>query len=282
MASERRFLFASDFHYDCKEKLFDGKGYQYDYGEDADDRMESLLSLITEEHEKYPFDGVFFLGDNAHERYENVVAFMGKYVSRIPCPVHLLPGNHEGHSNELWKAAVGTDRQHTVDMDGLHFWMVDSFWEVTHPHRLQEPDWDYLTREAERCKNGQVVLCCHYLRWDCEPLEKWISEQKNLIAVIHGHSHNSYPRLEQFGGKKVISSGNYSYGLDMRDEPSWDEKWGWSVTELTEKAGQWQCRKIYPEYYYPLAQLTYPNRFANRVAEDQDVKKHYGAWESLI
>ncbi|MBO5295025.1 MAG: metallophosphoesterase [Clostridia bacterium] len=279
---DHRFLFFSDTHYDFERKLFDGKGYQYDYGDDADNRMESLLALITEEHKIRPFDAIFLLGDNTHERYENVEVFMKRYVSRFPCPTYLIPGNHEGHSNDLWRAAVGQDRQYTVDIDDCRFLMLDAFWEITHPHRLQPPDWEFLRTQTANTDGMSVFLCAHMFQYEDETLAQWLLEHREVVAVFHGHSHNSFPIVESFGGKKVISSGNYSYALTMSEIPMWPEKWGWSVTELSEESGVWRCRKIFPTARYPFSELTLPNRFCERIHCDYNVEKHYGEWESLI
>lgn len=279
---DHRFLFFSDTHYDFERKLFDGKGYQYDYGDDADNRMESLLALITEEHKIRPFDAIFLLGDNTHERYENVEVFMKRYVSRFPCPTYLIPGNHEGHSNDLWRAAVGQDRQYTVDIDDCRFLMLDAFWEITHPHRLQPPDWEFLRAQTANTDGMSVFLCAHMFQYEDETLAQWLLEHREVVAVFHGHSHNSFPIVESFGGKKVISSGNYSYALTMSEIPMWPEKWGWSVTELSEESGVWRCRKIFPTARYPFSELTLPNRFCERIHCDYNVEKHYGEWESLI
>lgn len=278
---DHRFLFFSDTHYDFERKLFDGKGYQYDYGDDADDRMESLLALITEEHEIRPFDAIFLLGDNTHERYENVEVFMKRYISRFPCPTYLIPGNHEGHSNGLWRSAVGQDRQYTVDIDDCRFLMLDNFSDITHPHRLQPTDLDYLNEQTASADGKRVFICCHFFRYEDETFEQWLSEHGEVLAVFHGHSHNSFPCVETLGGKKVISSGNYAYALDMRQEPTWPEKWGWSVTELSEQSREWKCRKIFPTARYPFSELTLPNRFCERIRCDYNVKKHYGEWETL-
>ncbi len=269
---EYRFLLTSDLHYSGEQGIYDPQGRRYDYGESADARMQMWMELILSEHEKQALDAVFILGDAAHEKAENLKNFMERYADRLPCKVYLLPGNHEAFSQEAWSVLTGCERQYAVDFPNCRFLMTDCFYDLSHPHRLQDASLEFLRKEFAS-SSKTTFLCTHFMRPNAE-CAALLSEQESLKAVFHGHTHSSYPIMQSMGGKPVISTGNFSYFLPTAEgEEKWAEKWGMSMTELCLSGGEWTVRKLYPEMCYPFSALVPPNRFAGYAMEDCKVER---------
>ncbi len=272
-----RLILISDIHYTVGETPRDKEGFLYHYEEGIDFRMQKMMSLIHEEYKKAPIDAVIFLGDTTHDKEHNFREFCRTWLPKLPCPAHLLPGNHESYSEEVWKEMTGSGRQSVVNLPYCHILMCDCFSDLKHPHQLQPIDMEFLSEQALRYQGEKLLICTHYFQWE-KALEQWLLSTPQVVAVFHGHTHSALPVMEEIGGKKVISTGNFSYGLNMKPESNWYQKFGWSITEVTEDNGQWQCRKIFPDMEYRFSQLHAGNRFYQEMNCDYTVKKEYGEW----
>jgi len=274
---ENRLVFISDVHYMVEGVPHDNKGLNYYYGEENDFRVQKIVDLISEEHRIAPIDAVIFLGDTTHEQEVNLRDFCKTWQPKLPCPAYFLPGNHESHSEEVWTEITGSGRQSVVEIPYGIVLLCDCFYDLQHPHKLQPMDMSFLVKQAEQHKGKKLLLCTHYFQCE-ETLKEWLTSTPEVVAVFHGHSHLSLPLTEEFGGKKVVSTGNFSYGLNMKPEPEWYQKYGWSITEVTECSGQWKCRKIYPDMKYEFSKLQENNRFYQEMYCDYTIKKEYGEW----
>lgn len=275
-----RLILVSDIHYTMREPPCDKEGFLYYYGEKSEYRMQKLWSLIQEEHHRSPLDALVFLGDTVHDTEENLRDFFRKWADDLPCPAYYLPGNHEAFSEEIWREVTGCGRQSVAVLPYCKILMCDCFSDLKHPHRIQPMNMEFLKEQAEKYPGEKMLLCTHYFHWE-EPLEQWLLQNPQVVAVFHGHTHLSVPNLGSIGGKKVISTGNFSYGLNMEEGIEWYRKWGWSVTEVCECDGLWKCRKIYPDMLYAFSKLESSNRFCQTMHHDYKVSKEYGDWVVL-
>lgn len=275
-----RLILISDIHYTSENPPQDKEGFLYHYEEGIEFRMQKICSLICDEHRQSSIDAVLFLGDTSHEQEANLRDFFRRWVPKLPCPSYFLPGNHEGFSDEVWKEVTGSCRQSVVTLPNCHVLMCDCFSDLKHQHRLQSMDMNFLSEQVAQYPKEKFLLCTHYFHWE-EALEQWLLSNPQVVAVFHGHTHLSTPALQMIGGKKVISTGNFSYGLKMQEGPDWYQKYGWSVTEVTEYNGQWKCRKIYPDMVYPFSKLHMGNRFYQEINCDYTIEKEYGEWIEL-
>ena len=111
--NRQRLLLLSDLHY-CQEEYG---------GISRDEKAQRLLDFIRAEHEKDPFEMILLLGDYSLDFWEwstlgswlteNVSytkRFVDKYLSRLPAPYYMLPGNHEQYGESRWKEITGFSR----------------------------------------------------------------------------------------------------------------------------------------------------------------------------
>ncbi len=271
---ENRLIFVSDVHYMTEGVPQDKDGYQYYYGEENDFRIQKIITLLNEEYQKAPIDAVVFLGDSTHEKEAYFRELCTTWLPKLPCPAYLLPGNHENYSDEVWREMTGYGRQYNLKLPYVHILMCDCFSDARHPHQLQPVDMDFVSEQVKKYPGEKFLLCTHYFQMD-EALEQWLFSTPEVIAIMHGHTHLSLPKVESFGGKKVISTGNFSYGLNMKQEDEWRDKFAWSITEMTEYNGKWKCRKIYSDMRYEFTKLKEDNRFYQEMAKDYDIKREY-------
>ena len=118
-----RFIQISDTHY----------GSQQYYHLLCQERMNRMVDWIVEEHKKHPLDFVIHTGDISYSNLytdgetDYISKFYKEFISKIPCPIYSLPGNHDGYTETQFKKATGTPRQYTVEFGDIVLVMLDTF-----------------------------------------------------------------------------------------------------------------------------------------------------------
>jgi len=266
LMNQKRIILASDLHYhNPYQPIADGKNLVYDYGESMDERMACFCELVEYERSCADIDAILFLGDMGHDSADNLASFQFAYRKKVSVPTYFLPGNHEGFPEGEWCRLTGCRRQYIIDIGNIRFLMADNFRDLQHPHHLQPMDMDFLNQNLPA--DGKfMILCSHYFPVTPE-LEAWATDRKQLLCFFHGHSHDADPLIQTVGGKPVFSTGNFSYGLNMKDRQDWVRKWGWSVTEITVNSDSVRIQRVFPCVDYRFSDLVYPNRFSGEVVD---------------
>lgn len=217
------------------------------YGLDSVSRMEKLTQDLIEEYNREPYDAILMLGDYSLDYWEigplfgsysnggvsNTAAFLRDFVSRFPSPVFFVPGNHEQYAHEDWERITGSKRSFAVTIGDCVFMMLDNFGDnlnaPEHNHGTYSfSDTDFIRATIEQNPGKKVFLCAHdfALGSERDEFKKLVRETPEIIAMFGGHHHLSEIIYagEEYGGKPLCRTGNYSYS--KKPNPA-DSFWGW-------------------------------------------------------
>ena len=217
------------------------------YGWDSRARMEKLVCDLRKEYERKPYDAILMLGDYSLDYWEvgplygsysnggvsNTAAFIEDYVSQFPCPTYLIPGNHEQYTHEDWEKITGAKRSFAVNVGDCVFVMLDNFGEnlnaPVHNHGTYSfSDTDFIFRTIEQNPGKKVFLCAHHfaLEHERDEFKRLVRETDTIVAMFAGHTHKSdiICAGDEYGGKLLCRTGNYSYS--SMPNPA-DSMWGW-------------------------------------------------------
>ena len=204
------------------------------YGIMSNQRMNWWVEAIKKEHEREPIDLIIIAGDTSLDHYSDkgsyttqkistTKSFVETYVSKLPegIPVYILPGNHEQFSNAQWRSMTGNDRQFTVEMKGNLFICLDNYNSKLEPNRTGDPDYtptdvDYVREQMEKHPEcNKVWLIAHMFdpEKETDEFKELLKNEKRIKGLFSGHTHQcSVIKLgNEFGGKKIAQTGNYSY-----------------------------------------------------------------------
>ncbi len=269
-----RIILVSDLHYSADIPPTDKQGFVYNYNEPTEGRMDIFTDLLLKEHGKAPIDALLLLGDVSHEKLSNLEAFVSKHLSKLPFPVYLLPGNHENYTDEDYMRITGTPRQHTVTVDNFLFIMADVYRDLTHPHKYQGADIDFIKSACDSADGKTVILCAHYLNAQDTELIEFLKQRNDIAAVAFGHTHKGKFVPQGYMGKPHIDTGNFSFGLNMIDTSKWVSIWGWSVTELRNINSVLTVSRIFPEAFYDFPSLPANNKAAGVISRAFECSYH--------
>ncbi len=238
--NRKRFLLCSDTHL-CHIDW---------YGVPTEERMERLIKHIKEEYEKDPFEALLFLGDYSLDFWKwdiggcyvangrsETKEFMDKYVSRLfdlGIPMGFIAGNHEQYGYKKWNEITGYDRKDFLICDDILFILLDAFGEDLDPTEHSDgtftaADTEYIAMLMENYPDKKVILCSHHFapERESEEFKKLVREGERILCLFGGHVHLSdiHPLGEEFGGKALLYTGNYSYS-GVKDAPPTASMWG--------------------------------------------------------
>lgn len=216
-----RILLMSDLH-------FTGNPY---YSVTNSERLELLLSDIKEEHGKSPLDMILLLGDYALDFWINIGCYVEKGISRtqeffndfldkLPCPVHVIPGNHEQYGHAKWKEIAGSPRQFSVVLEDSVFLMLDNYALDLDPQThvdgtYSNADVGFIQAELERYPDKRFFLCAHdfYYKIETPEFKSLVRDEKRIAALFAGHMHNSQAIClgSEYANKFLFRTGQYSY-----------------------------------------------------------------------
>lgn len=217
------------------------------YGMDSRSRMEKLVADLCDEYSREPYKAIFMLGDYSLDYWEcgplygsysnggvsNTASFLRDYVSRFPCPAYFIPGNHEQYTHEDWEHITGSKRSFSVTLGDTVFIMLDNFGEnlnaPEHNHGTYSySDTAFIRGVKEQNPGKKIFLCAHdfALASERDEFKRMVCETPEIIAMFAGHMHKSgiIPAGDEYGGKFLCRTGNYSYS--SMPNPA-DSMWGW-------------------------------------------------------
>lgn len=258
-----RILLISDMHYSADvapaefERQYPGSHASAASGPllgfTPSERMENMLSAVWAEHKKAPLDAVIIPGDLSIDDYPfrhlptNYCAeFRGKYLSRLPAPAFVIPGNHDSYPEELWRGIFGTSRQFSTVLDGCLFLLADTYRNPAgdpsgSPYTPLDLAW--AKQEMEKHPGLPVFLVAHYFRPEKEPRAflDFLADNPRIVMLFMGHSHRFEVRHfpPEAGGKPLVDIGAYSYYTRPTNgvwdfhvfHPEW--RWGYQILELS-------------------------------------------------
>lgn len=267
-----RIILASDIH-DCHSDW---------YGTSCEERMECFVDDLWREYGREPYGKLLFLGDYSLDFWEYSIKgcwiergfsytdhFIKTYVPRLPVKPFLIPGNHEQYGQKLWRQITGGERQFVVKGEQGIFLMMDTYAGDLDPKVHSDGTYTGLDvpfiRQALAGHPGKkAVLCCHFLdpgRLNEE--EKEVLRDPAIVCVFAGHTHvSSVIQLPQdCGGKVIIQTGNYSYGME---KDPFGAMWGYR--DLV-----WDDRGIFSSYIvweHPLVRRTEDGKHPFRTMDE--------------
>lgn len=273
---KKRILIVSDMHYttDITPEEMEKTNPSINVSAAAGDafgytqkqKIDRIVSDILKENEKEKLDMVLVLGDLSIDDYsfrnleENYCKkFKEDCMDKLPCPVYAIPGNHDSYPNDMWKKAVGTDRQFVIDCDNFVFLMMDNFnnspADSASGSKYTPTDVEWLKDKIEKYSNKKLLLCAHMFRTnetETDEFKKIVRETDNIVALFRGHTH--IDEVIDFEGKPLIDIGGYAYkGFCIDDEwifSIFDPKWAWGYQMLEiedEKITTWHVK---PPIFY--------------------------------
>ena len=213
----------------------------------SEERMERLVESLNEAYRREPFEQILFLGDYSldfwaweikgcylSEGRSYTREFVTRYAPRLPAPYIMIPGNHEQYGPKTWREITGFDRQGCYVTDGWLFILLDTFAgdldPTEHSDGTYTPmDVRYARASMDRYPDHRVVLCAHHFDPAREPeASRELVRDSRVVCLASGHVHLSdvLTLPEDWGGKKLLRTGQFSYtaGPDPRVSlPGWRE-----------------------------------------------------------
>lgn len=272
---KKRILLVSDMHYttDVSPKEMEKINPNINvsaaagdaFGYTQKEKIDRIYSDIMKEYEKEKLDMVLILGDLSIDDYsfrnleENYCKkFKEELMDKLPCPAYAIPGNHDSYPNDMWKDAVGTDRQFELELDDFVFLMCDNFnnspADSASGSKYTSTDIKWLKENLEKHKGKKFILCSHMFRTqesETDEFKKIVRECDDIIALYRGHTH--IDEVIDFQGKPLIDIGGYAYkGFCIDDEwifsvfdPKW--AWGYQILEIGDEVTTWHVK---PHIFY--------------------------------
>jgi len=218
----KRILLISDIH-NCHAEW---------YGVSNEERMERFVAHLQQEYRRDPYEMILFLGDYSldfwvwgekgcylREGRSRTREFVENYMSRLPSPWLMIPGNHEQYGVERWKEITGCDRQTCWYTEGWLFILLDTFGADLDPAQHSDGtftpmDTEFIRRKMEEYPDCRVVLCAHHFDMEQETeAAKALLRDDRIVCLASGHVHLSdVIRLsEENGAKYLLRTGHYSY-----------------------------------------------------------------------
>lgn len=243
-----RFIQISDTHY----------GSEYYYNLRAQERMNRMINWIIEEHKRKPVDFVIHTGDISYlnlftdGKTNYISKFYKEFISKLPCPVYSLAGNHDGYTNDQFINATGTPRQYTVEFGDIVLVMLDTF-SVSGSYVGGDASYlqSVLDIDAEREKKFILFAHSFYRANDSDDFKDIVDRDERILYLVMGHTHKY--SISAYGSKTLVIGGNIAFWMgDGVKQMSFnaDLAWGYVVHELTD-AGI-KVKHVQPEgiYYY--------------------------------
>lgn len=236
------------------------------FGHTQKQKIERIYKDIIREHEKEKLDMVLVLGDLSIDDYsfrnleENYCKkFREECMDKLPCPVYAIPGNHDSYPNDMWKEAIGTDRQFVIEYGDYIFLMADNFnqspADSASGSEYTHTDIVWLKDMIEKYSDKKLILCAHMFRTnETETVEfkKIVRETENIVALFRGHTH--FNSVIEFEGKPLIDIGGYAYnGFCIDDKWTFsvfDPKWAWGYQILEIDGNDISTWHVKPAIYY--------------------------------
>jgi len=258
---------------------------QFDwYGKTSEDRLEKMISDLNEEHKKEPIDMILMLGDYSLDYWgwepygsyavngiSNTKRFMQEYACRLPCPIYLIPGNHEQYTHETWEKITGFKRQFSVVYNNNLFLMLDTFGDNLDAPEHNDgtysgSDVNYITEQMAQHPDKNVFLCSHYFypENESEQFKALLKNNDRILALFAGHSHviNPLPMGPDAGDKISYICGQYSYANSFVTNPE-ETPWGYRELRFSDEG-------IFTEYIVPEAVLQIDGKQVQIAARRQD------------
>lgn len=257
-----RVLLASDVHW-CHLEW---------YGTSNGDRLEKFVRDVEAEYEKAPFEAILLLGDYSLDHWQwsdqgsymkhgisNTANFAKTYADRLRkngVELRMIAGNHEQYGNELWETLTGGfKRKDHLVVGGILFILLDNYGVHLDPRVHSDGTYCGVDVEAVRAlmaeyPDKRVILCAHHFAPDVESddFKRLMREEDRVLCLFSGHVHKSrvITLKEEFGGKKLLYTGHYSYSSEKEDPLRCP--WGFRELIITDEGIS--SRYITPESTY--------------------------------
>lgn len=197
----------------------------------------ALLRQAIASLERWRPDALLISGDLTESGRPGQYAHLGEILAAAPCPVWLMPGNHDDREALVhwlreapapvrrWQAA-GRWLQHRVELGPLTLLLLDSLCQG-HPHgELSAERLDWLSRELQ-ATTGPTLVALHHPPYasgiaamDRMALQRGAAELEALLArhpqverLLCGHLHRSTQC--RFGGTLAMSAPSSAHQLDL-------------------------------------------------------------------
>ena len=215
------------------------------FGYTMAEKMSIIMEDINTFMKRDPIDAVLVLGDLSTDDYgyrnmpENYVKkFKEEVMDQFPVESYALAGNHDGYTNDMWKAVFGYDRQYSFKIGDAAFVMMDAYQGGTATGSTGSPcvgfDMDWLENEIEKYPTEQIFICIHEMD-SAESdyrLGKLVRENDRIVCFFRGHTHRSGTyTCENLQNKFLFDLGSYAYNGDNYRTFSPEFAWGYGVLE---------------------------------------------------
>lgn len=231
---KERILFLSDLH-DC---------HIHWYGTTTEARLEKMVKDVDAAGH---FDQLIVMGDVSLDFWgwneggsflqetprSNTDHFMKTYMSRLPSPSCIIPGNHEQYGAEKWQEITGCGREYVLETGCALFVMLDSFSGNLNPTEHSDGTYlpvncDFVEQAMASHPDKPVFLLSHYfdIAKESDRFKALLKNNSRILALMIGHTHQSsiLDTGEETGHKPMIQCGNYSYSGEKNPQ---DCFWGW-------------------------------------------------------
>ena len=232
-----RYLLISDIHYAPVE--FSGYINRVHFrGHDTDERMRNMCDNIRAEYQQRGLDAIFVLGDLSTDdypiRYTSGVwlktvwdNYLKPLSNELGIPVLPVAGNHDSYPAKEWEYIFGGIKREYVwenEKNGDVFIMCDTFNTAggntatggggANFTNINKP---WVMQQLEKYKDRKnVFLASHYFGREetTNSLAELVDKYPNVRALFDGHSHSYVSDSPLLGatGRRIINTGNYSYG----------------------------------------------------------------------
>lgn len=271
---KRRILLVSDMHFTTNlseaelkkthPKAIASAASGTAFGLTQEEKLEKMLSDILREHEKAPLDEIWVLGDLSIDdaNFRNLpdnycLKFRDEYMARFPAPAHVIPGNHDSHSNEAWQKIFGRPRQFTLESEGLTAIFLDTFAQVPAASASGSPytgiDEDYLENALQNAGKAPIILCAHMFRENSlSSRAQALLQDERIICLFRGHTHHN--ETLSCAGKPLIDIGGYAYE-GMKTEAGYtfqvfSPRWAWGYEIMEYEDGLFTVSHVQTDMHY--------------------------------
>ena len=228
-----RVLLASDLHW-CHLEW---------YGISNADRLNCFAENMDAEYEKDPFSALLLLGDYSLDHWQwnvqgsylkegisNTANFARTYLERLSkdgVELRMIAGNHEQYGEEKWREVTGgfERKSHLVLGDYL-FVLLDTYGAHLDPRVHSDGtycgvDVDFVRSLMDSYPDKKVILCAHHFAPEVESdaFKQLMHDETRVLFLCSGHVHKSrvVTLKDEFGGKKLLYTGHYSYSSEKED-----------------------------------------------------------------